>query len=331
MADVSGALNGQAVRRVTACPFCDAAAEPAIEAWDRNRETTDERFTYNRCSVCATVFLTNVPTDLAPYYGGGYYGFNADGEPNWRVHPLLLEFEAYRVVLLRRYVEPGALIEIGAGAGGFAAAAKDADFDVTAIEMDSHCCEYLRESVGVNVVQSNSPLEILDSLPAARVLAMWHVFEHLPNPAEVLAAAAERLEPGGILAIAVPNPDSLQFRLLGPRWAHLDAPRHLCLVPPAALIERAGTLGLNRVGQTTNDPFGRHCNIHGWSYALNYRPARRPASARSLRGRALTSLVKPMERRGQNGSAILLLFRKEHVGSATLGRTKTFQYAVDPS
>jgi SAM-dependent methyltransferase len=302
-------------RPVTVCPFCCGSAEPALEAWDRNRETTDERFTYNRCLACASYFLAAVPGDLANYYGGSYYGFRADGEPNWRVDPALRKVEAYRVDLLRRYVEPGTLIEIGAGTGAFAAAAKDAGFDVTAIEMDSLCCEYLAASVGVNAVRSDQPLEVLASLPTARVVAAWHVLEHLPNPAEVLAIAADRLEPGGILAIGVPNPRSLQFRLLGPRWAHLDAPRHLCLVPPAALIGRAGTLGLHCLGQTTDDLFGRRCNIHGWSYGLHYRPGRRPAAALSPHARALARLLRPIERRGQNGSAILLLFRKEGAGT----------------
>ncbi len=297
--------------RVSACPFCGAYAAPALEAWDRNRETTDERFVYDRCPACATAFLANVPADLGVYYGAGYHGFDADGEPDWRVEPFLREVEAYRVALLRRHVEPGALIEIGAGAGGFAAAARDAGFDVTAIEMDSRCCEYLDRSVGVNAVCSDRPLDVLASLPAARVVAMWHVLEHLPNPAEALAAAAERLEPGGILAIGVPNPRSLQFRLLGSRWAHLDAPRHLCLVPIAALIERAGTLGLHPVVQTTDDPFGRHCNIHGWSYALRRRPGVGPASACSIPGLALTRLLRPLERRAQNGSATLILLRKD--------------------
>jgi SAM-dependent methyltransferase len=297
--------------RATACPFCGAPAERALEAWDRNREITDERFFYDRCVACGCVFLTNVPADIGRYYGGSYYGFDADGEPQWRVDAFLREVEAYRVGLLRRYVEPGPLIEIGSGSGGFAAAAKDACFDVTAIEMDSRCCGYLAQEIGVNVVQSDRPLEVLGTLPPARVIAMWHVLEHLPNPAEVLAAAADRLEPGGILAIGVPNPRSLQFRLLGARWAHLDAPRHLCLIPAAALIERAAELGLRPQMLTTSDPFGHHCNIHGWTYALQRRPALGPAPARSRPGIAITRLARPIESRGENGSALLLMLRRD--------------------
>ena len=55
------------------------------------------------------------------------------------------------------------------------------------------------------------------------------------------------------------DPRSLQFRLLRARWAHLDAPRHLCLVPPDALVRRE-QLGMRSVAMTTNDPYGVGCN-----------------------------------------------------------------------
>ena len=64
--------------------MCGAAGRRALVARDRNRETSDARFVYDRCTTCATVFLTNAPTDLANYYRGSYYGFRPEGEPDWR-------------------------------------------------------------------------------------------------------------------------------------------------------------------------------------------------------------------------------------------------------
>jgi 2-polyprenyl-3-methyl-5-hydroxy-6-metoxy-1,4-benzoquinol methylase len=300
--------SGVAVNR---CPLCAGSARRALVARDRNRETTDVRFVYDRCDACGSVFLTNIPADLGPYYGGSYYGFGPDGEAGWQGNEFLVGVEAHRVALLLGHVQPGRLIEIGAGAGCFSSAAAQAGFDVTAVEMDEQCCHYLSGRLGVRAIQSDRPSEALTALPAARVVAMWHVLEHLPNPAQVLAAAADRLEPGGILAIGVPNPRSLQFRLLRSRWAHLDAPRHLILIPASALIERAAALGLSCVGLSTDDPFGRHCNVHGWSYALPRRPAVGPASSRSLPGLALARLLRPIERRGERGSALLMLLRRD--------------------
>jgi SAM-dependent methyltransferase len=291
--------------------MCGAAGRRALVARDRNRETSDARFVYDRCTACTTVFLTNAPPDLVSYYRGSYYGFRPDGEPDWRGDDFRESIERERVQLLLRNVHPGRLIEIGAGSGGFAAAASGAGFEVSAIEMDDGCCRYMSDRLGIRTICSDDPVRALQGLPEASVIAMWHVLEHLPNPAQVLAAAADRLEPEGILALGVPNPASIQFRLLGSRWAHLDAPRHLVLAPAPTLIERAAAMGLRCLFATTDDPFGHHCNIHGWTYALHRRPGVGPAPAHSHAGLALARLARPIERRDLLGSALLLLLRRD--------------------
>jgi SAM-dependent methyltransferase len=292
------------------CPFCGGESRFALTARDRNKEVTAELFNYNRCVVCGTVFLADLPDDLARYYAGNYYGFDSNGNPPAHDNPFLREVEAYRVGLLRKNADGGRLIEVGSGTGGFARAAKESGYDVTAVEMDARCCEYMADHLGVAVEQTDRPAEALAKLPQAHVIAMWHVLEHLPNPAEVLAAAASRLEPGGILAIGVPNPRSLQFRVLGARWTHLDAPRHLCLIPAATLIASSGEMGLEPVTVTTNDPFGRHCNLHGWTYGTLRRPGLGPKATKSQLGALITWAAAPVEHRGQNGSALLMLLRK---------------------
>jgi SAM-dependent methyltransferase len=294
------------------CPFCGGASEHAFFASDRNREISDERFDYARCGSCATVFIAEPPLDLSRYYEGDYYHFDADGEPLWRGNEQRMRSAAYRIGLIADRVAPGHLIEIGPGTGAFASAAKGAGFDVSAIEMDERCCTYLREREGVTAICSDRPLEALASLPDARAVAMWHVLEHLPNPGEVFDAIVEKLQPGGVLAIGVPNPSSLQFRVLGSRWAHLDAPRHLCLIPPDALIRRGEQLGLSEVTITTNDPEGLEFNEFGWINALR----RHPAEGRTSRlvgysARALSEALAPLERTGNRGSTVTLVMRKQ--------------------
>jgi SAM-dependent methyltransferase len=296
------------------CTFCGAASVYALTASDRNRETTSERFTYNRCTACGTVFMVDVPADLSRYYLGDYHGFRPDGVPEWQHNPTLREVEAFRVRLLRRHVEPGALVDVGAGPGGFAAAATDAGFEVTAIEMDARCCEYLENELGVRAIRSEEPIAQLRTLPPARVISLWHSLEHLRDPAEMLAVAAERLEPGGVLAIGVPNPRSLQFRLLGARWAHLDAPRHVCLIPEDALVSHLRSLGLRPLEATTGDPFGRVCSLHGWAYALRRRPARGETPPEVMRlAQAITIALGPIEHWRRRGAVLTLLLGKDRV------------------
>jgi hypothetical protein len=126
----------------------------------------------------------------------------------------------------------------------------------------------------------------------------------------VLQAAAGALRPGGLLAIGVPNPAAVQFRVLGKRWPHLDAPRHLSLIPHSTLVSRAASLGLEQVAVTTTDRFGRHCNRWGWEYGMRRHPSTGGSSVPMLAaGVAVETLMAPVERTGLRGAAYTVLFR----------------------
>lgn len=75
-------------------------------------------------------------------------------------------------------------------------------------------------------------------------VVFWHSLEHLRQPDRALDQACRLLTPGGVLVIAMPNIRSWQARLFGPRWFHLDLPRHLVHVPATALAEGLRTRGL---------------------------------------------------------------------------------------
>jgi hypothetical protein len=52
------------------------------------------------------------------------------------------------------------------------------------------------------------------------------VLEHVADPAAAIARVAGWLRPGGVALVGAPNLASLQARLGGARWHHLDLPRH---------------------------------------------------------------------------------------------------------
>ena len=131
----------------TACPFCGGPGTRMLDAWDRNRESTQERFTYARCRSCGTVYIVDPPADLGRYYAEDYYQFAPDGEPAWKTDEARLRAAAHRVDLMRSHTAPGRLIEIGAGTGAFASAAQSAGYEVSAIEMSERCCRYRRRRV----------------------------------------------------------------------------------------------------------------------------------------------------------------------------------------
>jgi 2-polyprenyl-3-methyl-5-hydroxy-6-metoxy-1,4-benzoquinol methylase len=284
------------------CPFCGAESAHAFSALDRNQHVSRRRFRYRRCRHCATVFAAEIPGDLSRYYPPSYYpALPAPDELDRRAQP-----HAWRLEFVRAHVSSGQLVDVGAGAGLFAYLAKRLGFDVVAVEMDPRCCEYLRDMVGVRVVQSDDPATALRALGGIQVITCWHVLEHLGSPSALLESAAECVAPGGVLVVATPNVDSLQFRLLGSRWPHVDAPRHLALIPAESLRRRLADLGFECVDLTTADPAGEY-NAFGWQGVLPGRVRRRP---HHLAGRFMAAAAAPIERRAMNGSTYTGIFRK---------------------
>jgi SAM-dependent methyltransferase len=60
-----------------------------------------------------------------------------------------------------------------------------------------------------------------------RAITMFHVLEHLFDPASYVEEAFQLLAPGGKLVVQVPNAASWQFLLFGQNWNGIDVPRHL--------------------------------------------------------------------------------------------------------
>lgn len=293
----------------SACPLCGAAGSyRAFVATDRNRAVTADRFDYHRCIACATLFQPEPPEDLDRFYPADYFS----PPPPASIDRLALA-EDPKLELLRPVARPpGRLVEIGPGEGLFARLARREGYAVTAIERDASACGHLVSVVGVDAVHSARPEDVLPDLPPSRVIALWHVLEHLPRPGRLLDAAAANLAPGGVLVVATPNPQALSFRLQGARWAHVDAPRHLSLVPVDALLEHVARRGLEPARLVFDDPGGRHWNRFAWESALRRRPSRGSARAPvALAAAVLARALRPIEGRGRRGAAYTALLRKK--------------------
>ena len=290
------------------CRFCRAPGTFRFEATDMNRRITDARFAYYTCSGCRTVFLPEIPADLGRYYPSEYYSL-----PTTRAQlAALAANERFKLDIVRQAVGRGRLLEIGPGTGAFALLAQDAGFDVDVVEMDAGACAFMREVVGINAMNRSDVSATLRTLDCYDVIALWHVIEHLPDPRETVRAAAARLAPGGALVIAAPRPESLQFRLFGSRWTHLDAPRHLQLIPIDAIAAEAGRAGLRLAGVTTTDLGGIGWNQFGWKHSLgnlSTQPERRDALEKL--GLTVDRALARVERRGSRGTAYTITLQKD--------------------
>ena len=289
------------------CPNCGQACSVGFRTKDRNRRTTDELFDYYHCRACGLWFLHPVPSDLGRYYPKDYYTIPASVQEL----AAALSGVRYKLEILKPFVRSGRLLEIGPACGDFALQAKQAGFEVDAIEMDPRCCEFLVKQVGVRAVCTADTLGALREAGPYDVIAMWHVIEHLTDVWRILTAIADRLKPGGVALLAAPNPEAFQFRILRGRWPHVDAPRHVLLIPLPLLIKQARRCGLQPAWMSTDDEGARGWNQFGWEQALSNLATSQKAKQR-LRGlgRWIARRAERWDRREGRGSAYTVIFRK---------------------
>jgi hypothetical protein len=281
--------------------------QPAFETRDFNRGVSDEAFRYYRCEGCDLISLGNVPADIGAFYAPGYHML----PPNDIAIEAGVANDRYKIELVKKFVDKGRLLEIGPSWGAFCLLAKRAGFSVEAIELDPDCCEFLNSRIGVRAIRRHDEAAALAEAVQPDVIAAWHVLEHMRDPWTMIDAAAARLAPGGVLVLALPNPYALQFQLLGRHWAHVDAPRHVHLIPPELLRARAKAAGLTQILCTTTDPGSLGWNAFGWIHSLPHF-ASGVFFKRALRfaGRKVAMLARSVEAREGKGSAYTVVFRK---------------------
>jgi SAM-dependent methyltransferase len=259
-----------------ACPQCGSSSAPFRSSIDMNNMTTREVFHYHRCSGCGLVFMTNIPTDMAPYYRKGYQSIPGSVADLRK----LAARERFRLRELLKVKSQGKLLEIGPWIGIFSINAKDAGFEVEAMESDGACVDFLSHTVGIKVFQSNNPADTLANLPERYdAIVLWHSLEHLPTPWLVIESASRALKPGGVLLIAIPNIDSYDSRVMRENWVHLDAPRHLYFYSPEALSALCLRFGMSPLHISTSDRLSLILGLQAW-----YRYLRRCQPFEYLRG-----------------------------------------------
>lgn len=288
------------------CSFCGMSSKPFLDALDYNSTVSGIVFHYQKCPTCALVSLINIPEDLGRYYVSDYHGIPTAVEHMEK----RAQHERYKIELVQRFASGGNLLEIGPSWGAFCLLAKRAGFSVEAIERDPECCKFLNSKIQVKAILSDREATALEQASMPNVIVLWHVIEHMRDPLALLERAAERLVPGGILVVATPNPLAMQFRLFGRYWAHLDAPRHINLIPADLLRKKMQKFGLESLVCTTTDPGSLECNAFGWRKSLSNLVKRPLKNAVYYWGRLAADVAGLIEGREGKGGAYTAIFRK---------------------
>jgi len=278
-----------------------------LKTKDHNRKISEKEFVYLQCGSCGLISISEKPHDLGKYYSNEYYQIPSLGKLI-----KIAQAERFKIEMVKKFKTSGSLLEIGPAFGVFAYQAKESGFKVDTIEMDKRCCEYLRDVVGVNAVLSDVPQKAVGPMKQHDVIAMWHVLEHLIDPWECLTALTGNLSPGGILLIATPNPEAFQFKVMGAQWPHIDAPRHLNLIPREVLTGFLEKSGLELTMFTMDDFGARSWNRFGWQrYLMNRFSGKWMQRIFFVMGLLLSFPMEIVDRKGFNGCAYTAIYRKK--------------------
>ena len=252
------------------CPCCGGESKIKFSTRDLNQQVSEESFKYFICNHCQLISIDRIPKNLELFYRHEQYNI-----PQHRDEIIQrAKGQIWKVDLLKTLVDSGSLLEIGPATGEFAYAAREAGFLPKLVELDLDCCSYLRGTLKLDVTQTGDPNEFLASrehLDANKLfdaICIWQTIEHIPEFWKLLDSAVQRLASDGVLVVSTPNPLSFQARILGRYWPHIDAPRHLYLIPQDWFISFAERHDLNVVLNTTQDVGSLGLNYYGWYLAV---------------------------------------------------------------
>lgn len=179
------------MEKLSACPLCSNNKICVVDDISKLAE----------CLECGYVFDNPRPTpqEISEYYS------RASQYDNW------LAVRPERELLWRRRLNKllmhdvrGDLLDIGTGIGQFLAVARHNFSTLTGTEISASAAQIARDLYGLDVI--NDALEHIDFGESRfDIVTLFHVLEHVHDPAAVVKKCHDLLRDNGILLIAVPN------------------------------------------------------------------------------------------------------------------------------
>jgi SAM-dependent methyltransferase len=162
------------------------------------------------CDACRFKHIVPIPTpaELVQVYGDEYYSTE---KPHYIEHHIedrdwlsLVYTERYD--LFERELEPGRrrLLDVGSGPGYFLQHGAERGWSVRGLEPSSQAVAHSR-GLGLDITQGFLDAETARGLGRFDVVHLNEVLEHVPDPRGVLALVETLLDPGGLVALMVPN------------------------------------------------------------------------------------------------------------------------------
>lgn len=165
------------------------------------------------------------PKDLARYYNFSEY--ISHQKKNKTLLKIIYDrvkkrmFHKKLKLLLGAKKNINSVLDFGCGTGDFIAYLNKKNIDAEGVEPTALAYNTAKERQLVVYKTINECGEGFD------VITLFHVLEHVDNYEKTLNQLLNKLNPNGMLLIAVPNYESYDAKYYKEKWAAWDVPRHL--------------------------------------------------------------------------------------------------------
>lgn len=214
------------------CPACGSAGEYLFKKYG---------FLHRKCTKCLTIWCANRPTEklLIDYYS------NWEAAKKWT--QLLIQADSDRRLL--QYSPRVEMIidilkaddnsknklavDLGAGSGAFSLALKEVNYfnEVLAVDFNKECIEACKKT-GLNTLLGSVENLNPDSVD---LLIMNDLIEHVFDPKKFLEQCYNVLTHNGYLAIACPNGEGFDFKIMKDQTVNITPPEHLNYFNPYSI------------------------------------------------------------------------------------------------
>lgn len=125
-----------------------------------------------------------------------------------------------RIFNILKYKDRGTALDLGSGLGETAVALQKKGFSVVGVDESRFAIKWLRERFPAVRWECGEVLAFMKKNEKFDLITMFHFLEHVREPRRLCSLIHERLNPGGILVIEVPDVSGGAAKLRGRKWEY---------------------------------------------------------------------------------------------------------------
>lgn len=198
------------------CPLCEG---------DTRRLFSKDSYWIRGCGCCGHrhTELRDSKDHVQRIYDDSYFNGGGAGYRDYLSEDRLLRAHGRRYArMLKRYAEPGRVLDVGCAAGFLLAGMIDRGWIGSGLEPNPRMARFARDELGLAV--ENCSLESYESEERFDLVSMIQVLPHFVEPKGALEKAMTLVRPGGHLLVETWNRDSYTARWFGRQWHEYSPP-----------------------------------------------------------------------------------------------------------